>query len=101
MPARLLETALGLEREHLDLLASQVLHDLGCDHSLQFVAIGDDAVATRHQHLRREGGTLLDGLTIDQKLLPLLDAVLLAADLDHCIHAHRLHTKTPAEGQAG
>src|SRR5205085_6671553 len=35
-------------------------------------------------------------LAIDQEALPLLDAVLLATDLDHCIHAVRLHTKMPA-----
>src|SRR6476659_1123220 len=96
VPARLLEAALRLEREHLQLLSAQMLHHLGGDGALQLRAIGYDRVAAGHQHLRRERLAGVKRLAIDQELLPLLDAVLLATDLDHCVHAERLHTKMPA-----
>src|SRR4051794_14784880 len=96
VPARLLETALRLEREHLQFLSAQMLEHLGRDGARQLGAIGDDGVAAGHQHLRRELLAGVERLAIDQQLLPLLDAVLLAANLDHCVHADRLHTKMPA-----
>src|SRR6478752_5118540 len=96
VPARLLEAALRLEREHLQLLSAQMLDHLGGDGALQLRAIGDDGVAAGHQHLRGERLAGVKRLAIDQERLPLLDAVLLATDLDHCVHAERLHTKMPA-----
>src|SRR4051812_20280226 len=84
--ARLLEAALGLEREDLELLAAQVLDQLGGDGSLERGSIGDHVIAAGHQHLGGERLARLDRLPVDEELLPLLDAVLLAAHLDHCIH---------------
>ena len=99
-PRVFLKPRLGLKVKTLQLLAAQVLDNLGGDRSLQRSEVGDDLLATRHQHLGGERLALLDGLTVDEELLPLLDAVLLAAHLDHCIHAHRLHTKMPADRRA-
>src|SRR4029079_5937029 len=95
-PARLLEYALRLAREYRPLLSPQLLDYLGGDGAFQLRAIGDDGVTAGHQHFRRERLAGVKRLAIDQELLPLLDAVLLAANLDHCVHAERLHTKMPA-----
>src|SRR6185312_8593387 len=96
VPACLLESALRLEREHLQLLSAQMLDNLGGDGAFQLRAIGDDGVTTGHQHFRRERLAGVKRLAIDQELLPLLDAVLLSTNLDHGVHAERLHTKMPA-----
>src|SRR6476469_9031080 len=82
VPACLLESALRLEREHLQLLSAQMLDNLGGDGAFQLRAIGDDGVTTGHQHFRRERLAGVKRLAIDQELLPLLDAVLLSTNLD-------------------
>src|SRR6185437_12099759 len=95
MPTGLLVAALRLELEHLDLLAPQMLDDLHRDGALELRAVGDDVVAARHQDVGRErlaGGMRLP---VDEELLALLDAVLLAADLDHRIHEPRNGTRAP------
>src|SRR5690242_21156440 len=86
VPAGLLEPAPGLEREHLDLLAPQVLDDRGLDGAVELAAVGDDVVAAGHQHLRRERVARGMRLPVDQEPLALLDAVLLASDLDDGVH---------------
>src|SRR5919204_415100 len=87
--ARLLEPTLGLEREDADLLAAQVLDDLGRDGPLELLRVRNDVVAARHQDRRRERLARSMRLPVDQELLPLLDAVLLPADLDDRVHEPR------------
>src|SRR5947209_6775875 len=99
--ARLLETALWLVGEDTDLVAADVLEHLGGDRAGKLRAVGDDAVAPGHEHLGGERRAGIQGLAVDQELLALLDAVLLAANLDHCVHTGALHTKMPAVGRAG
>src|SRR3712207_68088 len=82
----LLEPALGLVREHAQLLAAQVADDLGRHDAVQAVAVDDDVAAARHEHLRGECVARLEGLPVDHEPLALLDAVLLASDLDHGVH---------------
>src|SRR3954452_15241713 len=95
MPARLLEAALGLEGEDLDLLAPHVLDHLGGHGAVQLGAVGDDLVAAGHEDGRRERLARLMRLPVDQERLPLLDLVLLAADLDDRVHEPRNGTKGP------
>src|SRR6476661_5476381 len=54
VPARLLETALGLEGEDLDLLAAQVLDHLGGHGAVELLAVGHDVVTARHEDGRRK-----------------------------------------------
>src|SRR5690349_1410797 len=93
--AGLLEASLGLEREDLELLAPQVLDDLGGDGALELRAVGDDLVTAGHEHRGRERLARLMRLPVDQERLPLLDLVLLAADLDDRVHEPRNGTKGP------
>src|SRR5512132_2322896 len=98
VPARLLEAALGLEGEDLDLLAPQVLDDLGGDDAVELRAVGDDLVAAGHEHRRRDRLAGLMRLPVDQERLPLLDLVLLPADLDDRVHEPRNGTRGPPPG---
>src|SRR4051794_29710064 len=79
--------ALGLELEHAQLLAADVLDDLGVDLDLrQAVGVEDDVVGAEEDRLERHRCAGLLGQALDQQGLALLDAVLLTAGLDDRVH---------------
>src|SRR3954469_7422444 len=86
VPLRLLVPHLGPELEHLDLRAAHVFDDRGRDGARELGAVGLHRLAAGHEHLGREGAAGIQRLAVDEQRLTLLDAVLLAANFDHCIH---------------
>src|SRR6185503_757051 len=94
--AGLLVARLGLELEHLDLLAAHVLDHLDRHAAGQLRAVDLDRVAAGHQHLGRERSAGVDRLPVDQQGLALLDAVLLSAHFDDCVHIRLQRKRTPA-----
>ena len=78
---------LGLELEHAQLLAAQVLDDLRVDLDLgQAVGVEDDVVGAEEDRLQRHRGAGVVGQPLDEQGLALLDAVLLATGLDDRVH---------------
>src|SRR5215218_9591815 len=82
-----LVAALGLELEHPELGAAQVLHDLGFDGGLgQAVPLEHRiAVTGEQQRLQRDRRADIVGQTLDQEGLALDHAVLLTAGSDDCV----------------
>src|SRR4051794_39428412 len=74
---------LGLELENAQLLAAQVLDNLGADGDLaQAVGVEDGVVGAEQDRLELHRGARRIGQALDEQGLALLDAVLLAAGLD-------------------
>src|SRR5919197_1429894 len=87
MPRAALVAALGLELEHAQLLAADVLDDLRADADLlQAVGVEDRVLGAEQDGLEVDAGTGLAGQALHQERLALLDAVLLAAGLDDRVH---------------
>src|SRR5947209_16656508 len=85
-----LVAALRLELEHADLLAALVARHYRLDLHLRELARIEDRVVARVQE-RLEGDRVarLGGQAVDDERVTLLDAVLLSADSDDCVHSGR------------
>src|SRR3954469_9714923 len=96
MAGATLVAALGLELEHAQLRAAQMLDDLGRDVGLaERVSLEHRvAVAREQQRLERDGGADVVGQPLDEQGLALLDAVLLTAGLDDCVGHFWAHSVT-------
>src|SRR3954463_13565461 len=88
MAGATLVAALGLELEHAQLRAAQMLDDLGRDVGLaERVSLEPRVPVTgEQQRLERDGGADVVGQPLDEQGLALLDAVLLTAGLDDRVH---------------
>src|SRR3954449_3045515 len=79
----LLVTALGLELEDAQLLALGLADDLGLDLDfLQAVRVEHRVIGAEQHRLEVDGRAVLGVELLDQQVLALLDAVLLASGLD-------------------
>ena len=85
-----------------DLLTEHVSRDL-CRHllALQLVAEPRPAVTSEEEEIWVERLPLVDGHTVHEQPLALADAVLLAADGDHCICGLFGHYGHPPNGSCG
>src|SRR3954466_9312007 len=74
----LLVAALRLELEDAELRAALVAEDLGGDRGRAEVLAELGVVGAHHQRLKVDGGPFIGGQPLDEELVALLDAVLLA-----------------------
>src|SRR3954463_3958402 len=90
VPRAPLVAPLGLELEDAELLAADVLDDLGADaHAAPAVGVEDGVLGAVQNGLELHGGARRVGQALDEQRLTLLDAVLLAAGLDDRVHGRR------------
>src|SRR4051812_26127473 len=87
VPGPPLVAALGLELEHAELLAADVLDDLGPHADVaEALRVEDGVVGAEQDRLQLHARARLVGEALDEEGLALLDAVLLAAGLDDRVH---------------
>src|ERR1700761_56863 len=84
-----LVSALGLELDDTQLRSTLVAEDGGSDgHAADVVAIDDILTVDVEQWGQRHARAVLVGQPLDEQVLTLLDAVLLATGFDDCVHDH-------------
>ncbi len=87
MPGAALVAALGLELEHPQLVAALVRDHLRGDLGVcQAGLVEQSLLVAQHERLQCHALALGHRQTLDDEALTALDAVLLAATLDNCVH---------------
>src|SRR3954451_20762847 len=87
VPGRALVAPLGLELEDADLVALLVTQDLRADLDLlEAVGVEHGVIRAEQDRLELHGGALIGSQLLDEQVLTLLDAVLLASGFHDCIH---------------